>query len=204
MPRNDLKGQILNKATALFLADGVRHVKMDDIAAALGISKRTLYEVYPDKATLLYDVVATREQAQEEHMRAFVEHHPDTIDVVIEFYRLNIADLQETNPQFFEDVHKYPAITRYLREKHETRHQSTIDFIRRAVDEGYFRDDVNYDIFAQICQSSSRAFMESRLYRQYPLDELFRTLLMVLLRGICTTKGLKAIDEHLNKCKKIG
>lgn len=200
--RASLKGTILSKATQLFLQKGVRHVLMDDIATALSISKRTVYEIYPTKADLLFDVVKTREAREEEHMQQFVEEHPDTIDIVVEFYRLNIKHLQEVNPIFFEDIHKYPEIIEYVREKHEARHQSSIEFIKRAVDEGYFRKDVNYEIFRCMGEASTQYFMSTQLYKRFPLEELFRTLLMVMLRGICTDKGARAIDVHLNIFKE--
>lgn len=199
--RQGLRTQILHKATELFIQRGVRHVKMDDIATALSISKRTLYEIYSNKADLLFEVVVKREAQAEQHMIEFVQHHNDTIDIVIEFYRINIKDLGEVNPLFFEDVHKYPVITSFLQKKHAQRHASTIDFIQKAVSEGYFRDDVNYTVFKSIGEASCQYFMDQQLYKQYPLDELFRTLLMVMLRGICTEKGIKAIDAHLAKCQ---
>lgn len=199
--RAALKETILQKATELFLQHGVRHVLMDDIAAALSISKRTVYEIYPTKANLVFDVVSTRESKREEHLQQFVEQHPDTIDIVVEFYRMNVKELDEINPIFFEDVHKYPEVIEYLCEKHDARHQISIDFIRRAVDEGYFREDVNYDIFKCMGEASSQYFMSKQLYKHFTLEELFRTLLMVMLRGICTEKGVTAIDAHLQNFK---
>lgn len=198
--RQELKGLILKTATELFYQNGVRHVKMDDIANALSISKRTVYEVFSNKAELLFAIVVEREEEEERHLSQFVSEHPDTIDVVIEFYRMNVKELEEINPLFFEDVHKYPGIKNYLKQKHEARSRHTIDFIERAVDEGYFRKDVNYEIFKRICEASSHFFMSAKLYKRYSMEELFRTLLMVLLRGICTEKGVKAIDAHLVHC----
>lgn len=199
--RPGLKENIQAKAAELFLRNGVRHVLMDDIAAALSISKRTVYEVFPTKADLLFAVVSAREAHEEDHMRRYVEAHPDTIDIVVEFYRRNIKELQEINPLFFEDVHKYPAIMNYLREKHEMRHQHTIEFIKRGVNDGYFRGDVNYEVFKCMGDASSQYVMSSKLYKRFPLDELFRTLLMVMLRGICTEKGADAVDAHLRHFK---
>lgn len=195
--RQELREQILHTATDLFYRHGVRQVKMDDIATTLSISKRTLYEIYANKADLLFEVVATCERRKEERMRQFVENHTDPMDIVVEFYRSNIEELTEINPQFFEDVHKYPAITSYLREVHETRANHSSDFLQRAMADGYFRTDVNYDIFKRIGDAASQYFMATKLYRQFPLEELFHTLLMVMLRGICTEKGVKAIDAHL-------
>ena len=40
-----------------FTECGIRAVKMDDIAKNLGISKRTLYEIYSNKEDVLADVV---------------------------------------------------------------------------------------------------------------------------------------------------
>ena len=51
--RQALKERILKTAMELFATHGVKAVKMDDIAASLGISKRTLYEIYENKEVLL-------------------------------------------------------------------------------------------------------------------------------------------------------
>ena len=53
--RENLKDRILSTAMADFAARGIRAVKMDDIANALSISKRTLYEVYENKEDLLFE-----------------------------------------------------------------------------------------------------------------------------------------------------
>ena len=49
--RAELKERIIATATEAFTTKGIKSITMDDIAAALGISKRTLYEVlYTDGA----------------------------------------------------------------------------------------------------------------------------------------------------------
>jgi TetR/AcrR family transcriptional regulator, mexJK operon transcriptional repressor len=49
---------ILDAATHLFLQDGFSATSMEAVAAAGGVSKRTLYARFPDKATLLQAAVA--------------------------------------------------------------------------------------------------------------------------------------------------
>ena len=44
--REQLKGRILQSAMHEFRTNGIKQVKMDDIARKLCISKRTLYEIY--------------------------------------------------------------------------------------------------------------------------------------------------------------
>lgn len=55
--RQELRPRILETAMTLFRKHGIRQVKMDDIAATLGISKRTLYELYANKEKLLLEGV---------------------------------------------------------------------------------------------------------------------------------------------------
>lgn len=47
-PRPELRERIIETAVKAFAAQGIKSITMDDIATSLGISKRTLYEVFPD------------------------------------------------------------------------------------------------------------------------------------------------------------
>ena len=55
--RAELKERIIATATEAFTTKGIKSITMDDIAAALGISKRTLYDVFVDKESLLNHVL---------------------------------------------------------------------------------------------------------------------------------------------------
>ena len=49
----DMKERILQTADRLFYLEGIRAVGVDTIAAAIGISKRTLYNHFPSKDSLI-------------------------------------------------------------------------------------------------------------------------------------------------------
>lgn len=50
----DQKERIIEQAMQMFVTQGIKSVRMDDIAQQLGVSKRTLYELFGDKEGLLY------------------------------------------------------------------------------------------------------------------------------------------------------
>ena len=52
------RGEILAAAKALFLEDGVEHVTMRRIAAAVGVSATALYVYFPDKDAILRAIAA--------------------------------------------------------------------------------------------------------------------------------------------------
>lgn len=56
-PRPELRERIIETAVEAFSAHGIKSITMDDIATSLGISKRTLYEVFSDKETLLEEYI---------------------------------------------------------------------------------------------------------------------------------------------------
>lgn len=47
------KERIIDQAMHMFVSQGIKSVRMDDIAQQLGVSKRTLYEMFGDKEGLL-------------------------------------------------------------------------------------------------------------------------------------------------------
>ena len=53
----DVKERILAKAADLFLRYGIRSITMDEIAAQLGISKKTIYQFFTDKDDMVSAVI---------------------------------------------------------------------------------------------------------------------------------------------------
>jgi AcrR family transcriptional regulator len=51
------KERIIKEARGLFFRLGIRSVTMDDIAAQVGMSKKTLYQHFADKDALVDDLV---------------------------------------------------------------------------------------------------------------------------------------------------
>ena len=52
-----VKERVIRIATDLFLRYGIKAITMDYIAGQLGMSKRTLYEIFKDKDSLLLSCV---------------------------------------------------------------------------------------------------------------------------------------------------
>ena len=55
--RKELRQKVLAVAARAFTVNGIRNVRMDDIASLLSISKRTLYELFTDKEQLLLEIM---------------------------------------------------------------------------------------------------------------------------------------------------
>ena len=176
--RTELPGKILNTAMREFLHRGVKSVKMDDIANLLGISKRTLYEIYSNKEDLLLECVRLQEEENDRHMVEYsnVPNH-SVIDIFIEFYKHQIEGVSNVSPAFFQDIHKYKTVMDFYEKKREVRNRDAKSFFLRGVKEGYF--------------------MRTELYKVYDMKHLLHNILFLFLRGVCTAEGIARLDTFI-------
>ena len=149
--RVSLRERIIEKAMQEFSMHGIRAVKMDDLAADLGISKRTLYEIFKDKETLLLEGIKEYYNRKREYLHSYAEdERHDVMEIVMEAYRMKVEEVRSVNPAFYQDLIKYPKVTRFMKESQEASRTAFLDFMNRGVEDGYFRKDVNYQLVPHI------------------------------------------------------
>lgn len=194
--KKGLREVILNTAMKAFQEKGIRAVKMDDIAESLTISKRTMYELYATKEELLYEGVKAYRERQKAKI-VELSKGKDLMEILMKYYRIKVEEGHATSQAFYNDLIKYPRVFRYLnREKMHTR-ENLLKFFERGVYEGYFRDDINYELAARLFDAIARYVIEQRLYSLFTIEELFTSLSFVSLRGLCTEKGIKKLERLL-------
>lgn len=196
--RKELRGRILEVAMQDFIQRGIRAVKMDDIAGSLGISKRTLYEIFPNKESLLLEGIRLKQAMGEEEMAKYVtEKNPNTMDIIMKFYHMQMEELSSLPLTFITEISRYPLVTEFLRKKHQKSEENANRFFQRGVKEGYFRSDVDYELISRIGEGMMQNAIARQLYFQYEPQYIFRNIIFLFLRGFCTQKGLEYIDNTL-------
>ena len=193
--RVSLRERIIEKAMQEFSMHGIRAVKMDDLAADLGISKRTLYEIFKDKETLLLEGIREYYNRKREYLFDYAEENRDVMEIVLESYRMKVEEVRSVNPAFYQDLIKYPKVTRFMKESQEASRTAFLDFMNRGVEDGYFRKDVNYQLVPHIFDALGQHVLNNSLLQQYSVEELYSNFFLIALRGFCTDKGQRAIDK---------
>lgn len=197
--RQQLREKILKASMEEFKSKGIRAVKMDDIAALLGISKRTLYEIYSNKEELLLECVKFQEEQYDAYMASF-EKDPsnNVIDIIIEFYNKQIQWLSDVNPLYFSDIQKYSQVVSYFERRDIERKQDKMIFYQRGIREGVFRDDVDYDVLSRILKASIDYIKQTQMYKEYDLTRILNNIIMLFIRGVCTYDGIKQFDALMS------
>ena len=197
--RSELKKRILEYSEQEFYSNGVKQVKMDNIANHLSISKRTLYEIYPTKEDLLLECFKKHEETHEAKVEQYIENtNPNAIEIIIFAYKLKLEHFLQINSLFFEELCKYKRIVSFFEKKEKERETKFEWLFTRGVEEGFFREDLNTRIISNMFSISLKEAIDNELYKDFGIQYLFRDIVFILVRGICTIKGIETIDQLLH------
>ena len=78
--------KVIKRAAEMIAELGVKSLRVDDLAHDLGVSKRTLYEMFGDKEELLYHSIKYLFQKEELEVRAAVVGSQSGIPALFEMF----------------------------------------------------------------------------------------------------------------------
>ena len=193
--RQSLRQRILDTAMQAFVAQGIKAVRMDDIAQKLGISKRTLYEIYENKEVLLFEGLKKAYAIDERKLMRVAAESKNVMDIIFYAFRRKIEALRSINPAFYSDLERYPQLLAFLDEERRRNQRQILGFFSRGVAEGIFRSDIDYELGIKMFESIPEYIMSNQIYRQYSIEQLFRNFTFIMLRGICTKRGAEMLEQ---------
>lgn len=198
----ELRERIILAAVELFTTNGIKSITMDEIAASLGISKRTLYEVFPDKETLLEECILKSQKDGDIFVKGVIETSSNVLEVLLRCYQWSIERFHATNKKFFEDIKKYPKAYRLMKNNRNRSSEDTVNFFKEGVKQGIFRDDVNFAIINLLVRDQLDLLMNSDICNEYSFLEVYESIMFTFLRGISTEKGARVLEDFICEYRK--
>jgi AcrR family transcriptional regulator len=194
-----VRERVIAQATELFMKEGVRRVTMDHLAASLGISKRTIYELYGNKDELLRECIETHIETQKVAFAELVADSETAIHLFLSMLKIGVENMKSHNPQFINDVRIYhhSIWNSTLCANREFNIEQTIKILQRGINEGVFRGDMDIPIISKLIIEFFSLLANSDVfpYHKYPPSILYEYTMLTLVRGIASPKGLQMIEE---------
>ena len=185
---------LLDGCEQTFRRNGVRAVSMDDLARALGISKKTLYKHVKDKADLVLKVFDRMCDRQDARICALADGAENAIDAVIDALEYMQGELREMHPSMLFDLQKYypEAMARLESHKLDNMQGYLLRNIERGQREGFYRTDFDAKLISRLHMSMVQTMTDPSTLAEFgrPLAELQQELHAYHLRGIATEKGM--------------
>lgn len=171
-----------------FKTHGIKCITMDDIAASMGISKRTLYEVFANKEMLLEDCIRKERQETNEYIRTILGQSAHVLEVLLKLYLRSIEKFHTTHKSFFEDIKKYPKAYELLKNDKNRDSAEVVNFFKEGVKQGIFRDDINFAIVNLLVHEQLDLLINSNICEKYSFLDVYESIMFTYLRGISTEK----------------
>jgi len=188
--------QIVEAARGHFFSHGFRSVTMDDLAAELGISKKTLYTHFPGKIELLEAVLADKFAGVETKLNEVMRAHPHDFSTALHELLVNTQlELDEIKPPFVRDMRqKAPQVFKVI----ERRRAALIErFFGKLFVEGQrtgmVRKDVPVKLIIEILLTIVQAIMNPVKMGELGMmpKDGFAGILKIVLEGALTRRGRK-------------
>lgn len=197
---SEQRNHVIAMASQMFFEQGIRKVRMDDVAAALTMSKRTLYEMFADKEELLLECMKVNQEELFRFAKKVASESENVLEIVLRLYIHGMENVKKVHHSMFQDLKKYPKVCAYLNSRKEEKNAHNKEFYRIGVKQEVFRDDINFDIFQFLMDLTMNGFLNNRiLMEKWTLAEVLDTVMRVNMRGICTEKGQRMLDEFLRE-----
>ena len=193
-----VKQRIIEEASDLFLQAGVKSTTMDDLARHMGISKRTIYENFKDKETLLIACIdAFRDENHLFFEKVFTKAE-NVVNAILVLLQKGAEQAAQRQFNMINDIRKYyPLVFKeHLTSLNDNKCKEMGLLIQRGINEGVFREDLNPEIIAYFfCR---RPEDHDSWLDKFSIIDVFENLVITFLRGICTSKGLEIIEKYKN------
>lgn len=188
------RGRIVAGARRHFFVHGLRSVTMDELARALGMSKKTFYRHFPSKYALVEAAILDKFQQLETELEGIASERTSDFPAVLQ--RL-LACFQrhtdEIQPPFLRDIQREAPEVLDLVEARRS------DIVQRyfgrllsdGVRAGIIRDDIPVGLLVEILLGAVRAVMSPQTMIALDLTPKsgFLAISGVFFKGIVTEEG---------------
>jgi len=185
--------QILESAFNAFTSRGIKVVKMEDIAGALKISKKTLYEFFSGKKELLVASVEYKIPKLLEKNSKIVRCMPNPLTAMVFCAVENIRFMSSFSESFIDEVRAVPELKDFGGNVKNEMDSLMNTMLSQCVREGYLKEEDSKRLVS-VFMDNLRNFKELRNQDVFP-SQLCFNIVITILGGLCTQKGKKVLDE---------
>lgn len=190
MKRRVRKEDVIRMTWQLITRHGIRAVRVDEIAQCLGMSKRTLYELFPDKTNLITACLEQMSLQQREKVARMRQlYADDPLHLLFRIIGRYLGEIYMVDCDFLADVRDRADFTEAYNTDRNFWREQIGSVVQEAIDKECLLTDVNPSALTDRLLSS---LFESRLRGIARREQ--QQFCRAMLRGCATRQGIERID----------
>lgn len=192
--------KIIKKSSEMFYSIGFKTVTMDDVANELAMSKKTLYELFRSKESLIEEVLTYKFQLIEDYFAKLQEQKLTAIEELLllrEYITKKFGSVQQQNSMYQLQKY-YGELFRkiYLLQNKAIVKRIEINF-SKGKEQGVYRKKVQPEVCASLFVETQNSIKQNPIFNNDSIDvqALCTVHSGIFLRGIVTAKGLEKLEK---------
>ncbi len=178
---------------------------MDDVAKHLSMSKRTIYEKFPNKEAIVEILL---KEHLKKHLDDCKKYRSAAINAIEEIFMMlaPLKELFETiNPRILFELKKFHPLAwkEFTDFKRTTLLESMIANMKRGIKEGLYREDIDVNILAILRIEEVEIAWNQEIYpsSKFDLAKVHVSMLEHFLYGITNVKGHQIAEKYKKQLK---
>lgn len=198
-----MREKIIHKSSELFLTLGFKSVTMDDIANAMGISKKTIYVHFSNKTKLVEAVTFTLFENICDGIDCICDEAINPIEELYDIKKFVLQHLKNEQASPIYQLKKYyPAIHDVLKSRQfEKMHDSVSDSLRKGIETKVFRPNIDIEFISRLYFNGMTGVKDESIFPReiFSMEYLIESFLEYHLRAIVTDKGFEILNQFITK-----
>ena len=190
---------IIQNSLKQFLLNGIRKMTVQQIVIPLGISTKTVYKYFSGKEELLEACLMVHYGKMSLEFKKMTGGTSNPAQKLFGLLFMSLEEDFKVAPIFYHDLnYYYPELQdKVIAKYYENNGLYITNVIKNGMEQGVFRSDLNAPVVLMALRLLYRSLTRTGEYREFDLSpfELASNTVVVFLRGICTAKGIKILDN---------
>lgn len=194
----EFQAHLFSRGWELLVTDGVRSFTVENLAADMGISKKTIYQVVPSKEALIANCVQSTLDTIYTNIHKIVENEPNPARQFLQVGELVAEFTSQVKIRRMLDLkNRYPGIWEQIEDFRFQRLEQFRAMLIAAQEQGYIKDDIDIDQFSfLLMQMINTVFQpEVLIGANYAVGAMIRMFFKTITQGLFTAKGIANVED---------
>lgn len=194
---------ILDELLKIFKKNGINSYSEKELINLLDIRQSTFEELFPSKVEMVNKVVHYNNELQKREHVALLANAKSPVEEIILLLKYGIKDIQTIGPNYVQDLQNdyQEAWQVGMDHLHSYSYHQLYTIINNGIVQGLFRKDINIQLVVKIVLEQIFMIINPVAFPpdKFELSEVFRSIYLYYIRGLCTEKGGRLAEEVFSR-----
>ena len=196
-----IKDIILKEGFRSVVSNGIKSFTVENLATKLSMSKKTIYQYFPKKETLIKKIIDFRMKKLIKEFNKIIEHEKDPIIQFIKIreHNINVANKVDLKKLTYLKS-RYPDIWKIIEIYRLNRKNIYSQIFLHAKKEGYLRDGLDPDTCASIYINIFNSIFQPEFMNENNLsmESTIEHSQTIISNGFFNKNAIRKIDKYKN------